>query len=59
MAQLASTPDPASELSDEPVPIMQQLLDNPFLLLFLGIAMPTVLYIVWGVMEIAAIPVMK
>jgi len=59
MAQVASTPDPASELSDEPVPIMQQLLDNPFLLLFLGIAMPTVLYIVWGVMEIAAIPVMK
>ena len=59
MAQIASTPDPASELSDEPVPVMQQLLDNPFLLLFLGIAMPTVLYIVWGVMEIAAIPVMK
>jgi hypothetical protein len=59
MAEVASTPDPASELSDEPVPIMQQVLDNPFLLLFLGIAMPTVLYIVWGVMEIAAIPVMK
>ena len=32
---------------EEPVPVMQQLLDNPFLL-FLGIAMPTVLYIVWG-----------
>lgn len=59
MAQVASTPDPATELSDEPVPLMQQLLDNPFLLLFLGIAMPTVLYIVWGVMEIANIPVMK
>jgi len=28
---------------------MQQLLDNPFLLLFLGIALPTVLYMVWGV----------
>ena len=59
MAQVASTPDRTPELSDEPVPIMQQLLDNPFLLLFLGIAMPTVLYIVWGVMEIAAIPVAK
>ena len=59
MAQAQSTPDPASELSDETVPVMQQLLDNPFLLLFIGIAMPTVLYIVWGVMEIAAIPVMK
>ena len=44
---------------DEPVPAMQQLLDNPFLLLFIGIAMPTVLYIVWGVMEIVNIPVAR
>jgi hypothetical protein len=44
---------------EEPLPIMQQLLDNPFLLLFLGVAMPTVLYIVWGVMEIVGIPVGK
>lgn len=44
---------------DGPVPLMQQLLDNPFLLLFIGIAMPTVLYIVWGVMEIVGIPVAK
>lgn len=44
---------------DEPVPALQQLLDNPFLLLFIGVAMPTVLYIVWGVMEIVNIPVAK
>ncbi|HSG77478.1 MAG TPA: hypothetical protein VLA30_15245 [Burkholderiales bacterium] len=47
------------EVPDEPVPAMQQLLDNPFLLLFLGIAMPTVLYIVWGVMEIVSLPIAK
>jgi len=47
------------ELSDEPIPAMQLLLDNPFLLLFIGIAMPTVLYIIWGVMEIVGIPVAK
>lgn len=47
------------EVPDEPVPAMQQILDNPFLLLFLGIAMPTVLYIVWGVMEILSIPIAK
>jgi len=41
----------------ERIPFMQQVLDNPFLLLFLGITIPTVLYIVWGVMEIASIPV--
>ncbi|MBK9114631.1 MAG: hypothetical protein IPM22_03050 [Betaproteobacteria bacterium] len=50
---------PANEVPDEPIPAMQQLLDNPFLLLFLGIAMPTVLYIVWGVMEIVGIPIAK
>ena len=44
---------------DEPVPAMQQLLDNPFALLFIGIAMPTVLYVIWGVMEIVGIPVAK
>lgn len=42
-----------------PIPIMQKVLDNPFLLLFLGVAIPTVVYILWGVMEIATIPVAK
>lgn len=44
---------------DEPVPVMQQILENPFLLLFIGVAVPTVIYIVWGVMEIAGIPLAK
>jgi len=48
---------PKPEPRRERVPAMQQVLDNPFLLLFIGITIPTVLYIVWGVMEIASIPV--
>ena len=55
----ATETHPMDEVPDEPVPVMQQLLDNPFLLLFLGIAMPTVLYIVWGVMEILSLPLAK
>ncbi|MCC6531591.1 MAG: hypothetical protein IT531_03505 [Burkholderiales bacterium] len=52
--------DPMNDLPpEEPVPVMQQLLDNPFLLLFLGVALPTVLYVIWGVMEIVNIPVAK
>jgi len=39
------------------VPMMQKLLDNPFLLLFLGVATPAVLYLVWGLAEIFTIPV--
>ena len=59
-----STATPSPEFHDdddldEPIPAMQQLLDNPFLLLFIGVAMPTVLYIIWGVMEIVGIPVAK
>ena len=57
----ANTTNPLveDEIPDEPIPAMQQLLDNPFLLLFIGIAMPTVFYIVWGVMEIVGIPIAK
>lgn len=43
----------------ERVPAMQRILDNPFLLLFLGVTVPTVLYVIWGVMEIASIPLAK
>jgi hypothetical protein len=35
---------------------MQRLLDNPFLLLFLGVTIPTVFYILWGVMELTQVP---
>lgn len=42
---------------NQTVSVLQQILDNPFLLLFLGVVMPTVFYILWGVMEIATIPV--
>lgn len=45
------------EEEEERIPGMQSLLDNPFLLLFIGVAMPTVFYIVWGIMEIVTIPV--
>lgn len=43
----------------EPVPAMQRVLDNPFLLLFLGVTIPTVFYIIWGVMEIVTIPIAR
>jgi hypothetical protein len=42
---------------NERIPAMQSLLENPFLLLFIGVAMPTVFYILWGVMEILSLPI--
>lgn len=40
----------------ERIPFFQRLMDNHFLLLFLGVTMPTVLYLIWGIMEIIQIP---
>ena len=50
----------ADKISDErKIPVMQKVLDNPFLLLFLGVVIPTVFYILWGIMEIVSIPIAK
>lgn len=43
----------------EKVPFMQQLLDNPFLLLFLGVLIPMLVYTLWGVIDILTIPLAK
>ena len=66
MAETGNDTNPANtgaESGDEddsgPIPVMQQVLDNPFLLLFLGVVIPTVFYIIWGVMEITNIPLAK
>jgi hypothetical protein len=57
---MAQDQDPKSEPQIiERMPFIQRVLDNPFLLLFLGVVIPTVLYIVWGVMEITNIPLAK
>lgn len=49
----------ASSDAPENIPFMQRVLDSPFLLLFLGVTIPTVFYTLWGVMEIASIPIAK
>ena len=47
----------SSDDKNERIPAMQSLLDNPFLLLFIGVVMPTVFYLMWGIMEIVTLPV--
>ncbi len=55
MAKATSKKEAAEESVH--IPPMQRLLDNHFLLLFLGVAVPTVLYTLWGVMELSQIPI--
>ena len=50
--------NPSDDIN-EPVPWMQQLLDNPFLLLFLGVLVPMVVYTLWGVIDILTVPLAK
>ena len=45
------------QADQEPIPLMQRVLDNPFLLLLLGIVVPAVFYIIWGIIEITQIPI--
>lgn len=42
---------------EKPLPLMQQILDNPFILLALGVAIPAILYLVWGIIEVTQIPI--
>ena len=44
---------------EEKVPMMQQLLDNPFLLLFLGVLIPMIVYMLWGVIDILTVPLAR
>ena len=49
----------APDTGTEEVPLIQQLLDNPFLLLFLGVLVPMLVYMLWGVIDILTIPLAK
>lgn len=55
----ADPSDSATPRRRQRIPFMQQLLDNPFLLLFIGVVTPTVFYLIWGILEIAQIPIAK
>ncbi len=52
-------PGEAEAGDDSKIPLIQQLLDNPFLLLFLGVMIPMIVYVLWGVIDILTIPLAK
>ena len=49
----------AHDDENEQMPMMQKLLESPFLLLFLGVMVPMVVYNLWGVIDILSIPAGK
>lgn len=52
-------PEATPSSDTERVPVMQRIIDNPFILLFIGVVFPAVFYIIWGIMEIVTIPIAK
>ena len=48
-----------AQSDEEPIPLMQKFLDNPFLLLFIGVMVPMLVYTLWGVIEILTVPLAK
>ena len=59
MAGSAGGQTPQDTEKIEPVPVMQRVLDNTFLLVFLGVTVPTVFYVIWGLVEITLMPIAK
>lgn len=57
MAHAGQSPPQEPTASPERIPAMQRALDNPFLLLFLGVTIPTVFYILWGLIELTQMPI--
>ncbi|MBS1490399.1 MAG: hypothetical protein JSS93_07715 [Bacteroidetes bacterium] len=44
------------EDKDKPVPALQVVMNDVMLLLFLGVTIYAIFYLIWGIMEIATVP---
>lgn len=53
---MATNTGPEDQQGEADIPLMQKILDNPMLLLLLGVVVPTVSYTMWGIMEVVSIP---
>lgn len=56
MRQVTATPGP--ERQPERVPFGQALLDDFFLLTALGLLIPFLSYLVWGLLDLGSVPVL-
>lgn len=46
----------ADDPNEQRLPFLQRLMENPWLLLALGILVPTLSYTVWGTIDLFSIP---
>ena len=50
---------PTKDDQESRPPLMQTVFDNVFLLLVIGLAVPVVFYTIWGLLDIASIPLAR
>jgi hypothetical protein len=48
--------EPSSEVPQRPIAWQQVIFDDIFLILMLGLVIPTLFYLVWGLMDLASVP---
>jgi len=54
---MADLDSPTENIDDvDPVAAWQAFIDDPSMLLFLGIVSPTLFFTLWGVMEVLSVP---
>ncbi len=41
----------------EPIPFWQAIIDDTSLLILIGLVVPTILYTIWGIMELVSVPI--
>jgi hypothetical protein len=56
---MAEPTKPPEQTSEPRVPWQQVVFDDVFLLLALGLIVPTLIYIVWGLMDLASVEVFQ
>lgn len=59
MAEAKKPSDATTPSEEARPPLMQAVFDNPFLLLVIGLTVPIVFYTIWGLLEIASIPLAR
>jgi hypothetical protein len=59
MAEQQATESGNVDRVDEPIPIMQELFDNIWLLFLVSVVIVLVSYILWGIIDLVNIPVIQ
>ena len=59
MAEQHATESGDIDRVDEPIPIMQEIFDNIWLLFLVSVVIILVSYIVWGIIDLVNVPVIQ